>query len=104
MNDFIHFSELIPRALNKYKVTRQARAAKICQRFRDLAPSVIGDEAPIYIKPKFFKGNTLYISVPDSVWAQRIYVHRHDLIMKLNLDMDKDWVHDIRTVVEGAIK
>ena len=99
MSDFTHFADLIPRAVAKYKMTREARAARICARFRDLAPGLIGADAPIYIKPKCFKGGTLYVSVPDSVWAQRVYVHRHDLIMKLNLDLEKEWVSDVRTVV-----
>ncbi|GEM_PF-1068428 len=101
MADFTHFSNMIPRALRKYKMTRQARAALICERFRGLAPDVIGDTALEHIRPKFFKKHTLYISVPNSAWAQRVYVHRHDLIMKLNLNMDKEWVQEIRTFVEG---
>ena len=101
MGDFTHFSDLIPRAIAKYKMTRQARAARICARFRDLAPGMIGAETLDYVRPKFFKGGPLYLAVPDSVWAQRVYVHRHDLIMKLNLDLEKEWVDDIRTVVEG---
>ena len=101
MRDFVHFSQFLPNALKRYSMTRQARASLICQRFRALAPSVIGEDAQETVHPKFFKGRTLFVSVPSSVWAQRVYVHRHDLIIKLNLDLDKDWVHEIRTVVEG---
>ncbi len=99
MNDFIDFKKFLPKALEKYKVTREARAALICNRFREMAPGIIGGDAH-EIHPKFFKGHTLYVAVPSSVWAQRVYVHRHDLIMKLNLDTESDLVHDIRTVVE----
>lgn len=101
MGDFIHFERLIPQALRHYKVTRAARGALICERFRKLSKSMIGEDVPASLKPKYFKSNTLYISVPNSAWAQRVYVHRHDLIMKLNLNMDKDYVHEIRTVVES---
>lgn len=101
MNDFVHFKSLIPKAIAKYKMTREARAAHVCERFRRLAPELIGEDALNHVRPKFFKGNTLYISVPNSGWAQRVYVHRHDLIMKLNLDSDREDVHEIRTHVEG---
>lgn len=103
MNQFIDLAKLLPRAINKYQVQRQTRAAHICKRFRDLSPDLIGKDSLEHIRPKFFKGNTLYVSVPNSLWAQRVYVHRHDLIMKLNLDLDKDYVHEIRTLVEGAV-
>jgi predicted nucleic acid-binding Zn ribbon protein len=102
MNDFIHFSDFIPQALRKYKLTREARATLICARFRGLMPSVVGDDLPEAVQPKFFKGGVLYVSVPSSIWAQRIYVHRHDLLMKLNLHLGQDWVKDLRTVVELA--
>lgn len=90
---------MIPNALKRYNVTRASRASLICERFRKLAPSVIGDKALEHIKPKCFKNGILYISVPNSMWAQQVHVHRHDLIMKLNLNLEKDWVHDMRTHV-----
>jgi hypothetical protein len=106
MSDFTRFQDLIPRALKKYKMSREARAAQVCQRFRELAPDMIGKEALEHVRPRFFKGGTLYIGVPDSVWAQKVYVHRHDLLMKLNLDMEattgKACVDDLRTLVEDA--
>lgn len=99
MSDFIDFKKFLPKALEKYKVTREARAALICNRFREIAPGIIGGDSGD-VKPKFFKGHVLYIAVPSSIWAQRVYVHRHDIIMKLNLEAGSEVVHDIRTVVE----
>ena len=80
-------------------MARETRAALICERFRKLAPSVIGEDSLDHIKAKCFKGGILYISVPSSVWAQQVYIHRHDLIMKLNLNLEKSWVREIRTHV-----
>ncbi len=101
MSDFQHFSRWIPKAIVRYNLSRQARAALICKRFRKLAPSIMGEDILKYIKPKYFKRGILYISVPNSLWAQHVFVHRHDLIMKLNLQLEKEWVHDIRTQVDS---
>ena len=101
MSDFVPLKNLIPKAIANYRLTRQARAALICQHFRELAPRVIGEDAKEEIRPKYFKGGTLYIAVPNSTWAQRVYVHRHDIIMKLNLCLEKESVREIRTVVES---
>lgn len=100
MNDFIDLKSLLPRALEKYKLARQAQAATVCERFREIAPSIVGEDCLNEIKAKYFKGHVLYIGVPSSVWAQRVYVHRHDILMKLNLDNGKELVHDIQTLVE----
>lgn len=100
MNDFQSIKKLLPRALANYKLTRQARAALICQHFRELAPKIMGEDAKS-VRPKYFKGGTLYVAVPSSAFAQRVYVHRHDIIMKLNLCMEKEAVHEIRTLVES---
>jgi Dna[CI] antecedent, DciA len=104
MDDFFSFAELVPKALVKYKIEREARAALVCQRFRTLMPTVLGEDAPAAVKPKFVKGGTLYVAVPSSVWAQRVYVHRHELLVQLNLNMaENSGVDDIRTQVENEL-
>ncbi|QQR54395.1 DUF721 domain-containing protein [Candidatus Peregrinibacteria bacterium] len=102
MSDFSLFSDFIPKALAKYKIEREARAALVCQRFRTLMPSILGEDASPVVRPKFVKGKILYIAVPSSVWAQRVYVHRHELLVQLNLNMaEHSGVDDLRTVVEA---
>ncbi len=100
--NFVNFKSLLPRAINRYNVERETRAAHICARFRDLAPGILGHEGGSLMRPKYFKGGTLYIAVPNSLWAQRLVIHRHDLIMKLNLSLENEWVSEIRPVVETA--
>jgi hypothetical protein len=101
MNSFVDIKKYLPKAIARYNMTREARAAHVCDRFRALAPSIMGEDAMKKITPKFFKGHTLYVSVPNSLWAQRLYVHRHDIIMKLNLDLGKEIVYELRTLVNG---
>ena len=101
MSDFFHLEKLIPKALARYKLDRQAQAAKVCERFRRLASNYISPDALDFIKPKSFKRHTLYVSVPSSVWAQKVIVHRHELIEALNESLTKaQAVHEIRTLVE----
>jgi hypothetical protein len=101
MTDFFDFRNLLPKAISRYNVDRETRAALICNRFRDLAPSILGQDLQGHVTPKFFRNGTLAVSVENSIWAQRVTVHRHDLIMKLNLQLGKDWVTEIRTLVEA---
>lgn len=99
MSNFVNFRDFLPKAIAKYNVSRETRAAHVCARFRKLAPNVIGEDSLKHISPKFFKHGTLYVRVPSSIWAQRVYVHRHELMIQLNLD-DSLQVKDIRTLVE----
>lgn len=103
MGDFIHFSEFIPKALARYKLNREARAALVCARFRDLLSGIVGEDAAKEgVKPKYFKNGILVVTVPSSIWAQQVYVHRHELLHRLNLYLEKEWVKDLRTIVESA--
>jgi hypothetical protein len=101
MTDFIDFHKLLPKAIQRFNMNRETRAAKACERFRKLIPELIGDDAHKHIAPKFVKGHILYIRVPSSVWAQRVFIHRHKLLEQINAEFDKPWVHDLRTVVES---
>ncbi len=101
MNDFFSFADLLPKALAKYKMDRQARASLVCKRFSDLLPSIVGEDAKTVVHPKYLKGKILYVVVPNSVWAQRVYVHRHELLMKLRLSLaENSGVDDLRMMVE----
>jgi hypothetical protein len=99
MNDFIQLKDLMPKAIAHYKMERETRAALICRRFREMAPEIVGDGCATVISPKFFKRGVLYVSVPNSLWAQKVYVHRHELLMSLNGSLDKAYIADLRTVV-----
>lgn len=101
MGEFTSFQKLLPKALKKYKMDREARASLVCNKFRELATALIGEESKVEIYPKFFKGGSLYISVPSSAWAQKVIFERHHLISKINEEIGEDFVHELRTVVES---
>ena len=98
MNDFVDFKSLIPRALEKFRLGREARASLVCERFRLIAPEIVGQGCEELIHPKFVKHGILYISVPSSIWAQKVFVKRHLLMEELN--RDKEIVKDLKVLVE----
>ena len=100
MNDFFDFKNLFPAVLRKYKMSREARAGQVCTRFKVLAEDVMGEGSSEVVSAKFFKNNTLYISVPSSVWAQRVFNFRHQIITRLNEELGSEEVYEIRTVLD----
>ena len=100
MDEFVWSKDLIPKALAHYQVDRQARAALVCTRFRNIVTEIVGKDAEGIVKPKYVKSGVLYVAVPNSIWAQRVYVHRHELLTHINLASQKPLVEDLRTYVE----
>ncbi len=98
MSDFVDFKSLIPRALEKFRLGREARASLVCERFRLIAPVIVGQGCEELIHPKFVKNGVLYISVPSSIWAQKVFVKRHMLMEELN--REKEIVKDLKVQVE----
>lgn len=100
MADFIHFSELLPKAIQRYKMGRETRAALVCERFRGCAKELLGESAGQKIQPRHYKHHVLTIAVPDSIWAQKLYNLRHDFLELLNKKGDIE-VKDLKMRVEG---
>ena len=96
---FQDLKSLLPKAMAKYNMTREARAAQVCSAFRELLPRIVGEEAGEKVSPKFFRNGILYVSVPSSGWAQRVIIHRHELLTALRVRAEEVNVKDIRTQV-----
>lgn len=98
---FTPLQKILPKTIAELKFTRQARAALVCERYRKLASQIIHPEALNYTSPKFLKGKILTISVENSAWIQLITTKKELLLKKLNENLGKDKITDIKTMVAG---
>lgn len=98
---FTPLQKILPRAIAELKFTRQARAALVCERYRKLAPQIIHPEALNYTSPKFLKEKTLTINVENSAWAQLVVTRKKPLLKRLNENLGKDKITNIKTTVLG---
>lgn len=97
---FTHIANIIPKAIRTYGLTRQAKAALICEKYRKVAPSIFSAEILINAWPKYFKGKTLVLGVSHPAYAEEVSQRKHKLKALLNESLGKDYVAAIKTVTE----
>ena len=95
---FTQLKDLVPRTVNKMGLRKQFDGAYVCQLFRKWAPKVLGDEHCLeFISPGSYKSGTLVVNVKNSVWGQTVFMHRKQLIEKINQESHSVVVKDLRT-------
>ncbi len=99
--NFWDFTKLLPRAIEKYNMERETRASLICKKFRDFAPSIVGEKVFSHMNVKYYKNGILYVGVSHSAYAQYLHIHRHDIITKININLKNEWLKDLKTLVEN---
>lgn len=100
---FTHIAKIVPRAIKKYGITRQARAALICAKYRKLAPQILPPEIFIHTWPKHFRNRTLVIGVDHPIFAEQISHQKHKLQELINQSLGKNSLKNIQTKVEEKL-
>lgn len=80
---FTPFQNLIPRAAANYGIAKELKAIQICREFEKILPDLFEnskEEAAANIRAKFYKGNTLFVSVPSSIWASEVMMRKHKIL------------------------
>lgn len=78
------FQKFLQKAAAEYNVTKQIKAAQICQEFRSLSKTLLPAEAADQAFPKSYDGKTLTIGVVNSAWAQQIAMQKHQFLEAIN--------------------
>jgi predicted nucleic acid-binding Zn ribbon protein len=100
---FTPFQKILPFALNKMGMAREARAALVCEKYRQLAPTAVHKEALIHTVPKFFRTKVLTIGVANPAWAAHVASRKNELMAALNNALGENYVTEIKTRVLGDI-
>ncbi|MBI5413642.1 DUF721 domain-containing protein [Candidatus Peregrinibacteria bacterium] len=78
-------------------MTREARAALVCEKYKKLAPKFVHPEALNYTSPKFYKNKVLTIGVENSAWASQVMAKQIELISEINKSLGQKLVEKIQT-------
>lgn len=88
----------MPRAANRYGITREITAAKICQDFRNILPLLFQHpEAEMHIRPAFYKDKTLTLKVDTPAWAQEVIMRKHKIIEEMNKKAGEEIIKNLKT-------
>lgn len=93
---FIQLKELLPRAVSKYGLSREVRAAMVRDKARRAVRQVFGAEG-YSVRPLFFKDGVLHIEVDDSAVSQLVFMKKEELIARIEEgSMLKGQIRDMR--------
>lgn len=101
---FYPFQDFLKRAANKYGISKEMEAAKICNDFRAIMPELLKGipQADIYIQPAFYKNKTLVLNVLNPAWAQEIIIRRPKIIAEMNRKAGKEILKNLYTQLHSS--
>jgi predicted nucleic acid-binding Zn ribbon protein len=90
------FQKLIDIAAAKNGFSLTLKAIRVCQEYRNVAKSIFSEKVLQKAMPISYKQNILTIGVEDSAWSQKIVMHQHVIIQKINEKIGSNTVLKIR--------
>lgn len=93
---FTPIQKILPKAIAAVGMTRETRAALICEKYRKLAPRFVHPEALNYTFPKFYKDKTLTVGVENSAWASQVMTKQAELVREINKSLGQKLVNKIQ--------
>lgn len=94
---FIPIQKILPKSITRLGLTRETRAALVCEIYRKFAAQLVHPDALKHTSPKFLKGKILTIGVENSAWAQQITNCAGTLLEIINKNLGKEKITKIRT-------
>jgi hypothetical protein len=86
---------LLPRAANKYNMTKTLKAIDICREYRRLAPRLLPGEPLIYTNALSYDKRTLIITAVNSAWAEQLQRNKHRIAEEINVKYGEETVNKI---------
>ena len=92
---FTQLKDLLPKAATKRGVSKEVRAALICDRARKGIRDIWGADVS-GVRPLHFQEGVLMVEVENSALAQEVFMKKNDLIESVG-----EGVKEVRTRVKG---
>ncbi len=102
MKNLSNIKELVTKIANRRGISREASAAFVCHKYRDLAPKVVCNNILDHSFPKHFKDSILTIAVENSAWAQEIHMCKINLLAALNKELSPHKIKEIRVLISRS--
>jgi predicted nucleic acid-binding Zn ribbon protein len=96
--DFEPIGNILGNVLNKFRLDLGFESDNISR----IWDNIVGDAVCKNTKPAGFKGQILLVYVSSSVWIQELQYYKKDIISRLNNELGKELVCDIKFKI-GAV-
>lgn len=96
---FTPFQQYIKSAADKYGISKELNAIKICNDFRALVPDLFQKipQASDHVTPAHYKNGILTVNVPSSAWAQEVIIRKEKIIDEMNSKAGKKVIRNLYT-------
>jgi len=98
-NMTIQIKNLLQQSVNRAGITKEVRAAVVCNEFDKIITGIFGNKAKNKVKAQYVKNNTLTVAVLSSVWGQEIKLHEQEILEKLHNKVGQNKVERLRFLV-----
>lgn len=98
---FEPFQQFISKSINRYGLSREFKAAKVCHDFRAIVPEIFENypEISSFVFPAYFKDNTLMVNVKDPAWAQEVIMRKEKIIDFMNKKAGEEVIKKLKTKI-----
>jgi predicted nucleic acid-binding Zn ribbon protein len=95
---FEPFQNLMPKAANRFGISKEIQAAKVCHDFRILVLELFKgkESAEENIQPAHFTKNVLVINVKNQAWAQEVIMRKDKIIEEMNKKAGTQIIKNLR--------
>ncbi|MFA6917768.1 MAG: DUF721 domain-containing protein [Candidatus Gracilibacteria bacterium] len=96
---FSPFQQYIQKAADKYGISKELNAIKICNSFREIVPDLFEKipQAKDYVTPAHYKNGALTVNVPSPAWAQEVIMRKEKIIDEMNSRAGRKVIRNLYT-------
>ncbi|MDI6785351.1 MAG: DUF721 domain-containing protein [bacterium] len=93
--DFESIEVILKRIIKKSNLTSKFLEEKLKKKWK----KIVGEEISKHIIPLQIKNKILYIKIENPIWNNEFNFLKKEIIEKVNLNMDKNIIKDIRSKI-----
>ncbi|MBU1151967.1 DUF721 domain-containing protein [Patescibacteria group bacterium] len=96
---FESFQKFVPRAINKYGISKEAHAAEICHYARLTIPELFSThpEPEKNITPARYQDGEIVFNVSSPTWGQEVIMRKPKIIDEINKKAGHEVIKKLRT-------
>lgn len=81
---FDEFQKFLPKAAAHYNISKELKAAQVCQEFRSLSKTLLNEATREQTFARSYDGKTLTVGALNSAAAQQLAMQQHHILEAIN--------------------
>lgn len=95
---WISIKRILPYIINRLGLEKQIEIGQVCSLWSDLVIRIYGQNYKDKSKPLYLKNKTLFISCPNSVWANEFQLRQEEISKEINQRLGQQKIEKVRFI------